>query len=587
MIAPLKYFPLIKHQLVITNIIGNSIFFDFVGTPFRTYLGKKIRFKFNSQEYSGVYQIINNNHCLNLQSINGLAIDAVIAIYDTFAVTESNEIPTVQDIVDRLIAEKVNTSLSNGIFSVINSGKLGLLDSVDKAKLSQKEFFVYDSELKTINDEYSRLICFEVSKTNKHRILLTNDTFNGHFLDAELSFDYKTMDYINILFQINHCTFNDNNKITFQFRKLETLDGKFYIGVYLKSTIQQSLNLGFSTFDFEDFGDIVLANPAVVIDLNTDISPVQEIDILRTVLSVSNRFIKILTTGGGGTGDAVTLQDYTSQVQLGAIEIGQIIPAGTSFDAFVRLAIEKVFNPTFTNPSASLTISGISQNVESGLIASPELILNFNRGSINGRMDGTIWNPNLVQNPRAGEASEYTLNGQGNGLNNNLQLNDIQLFDGSNNFSGSVEFLDGPQPKNSKDENFGSPYLASILNASGIIYGRRNAFYGTDLLSDIPYTTSEQVRALINKLLNPVNNSTFVINVPIGSKMVVFAYPGTLREVSSVIYIEAMNTEIKNIFSLININVEGLNGYNPINYKLYYYVPVNPISQEINYRVTI
>ena len=50
---------------------------------------------------------------------------------------------------------------------------------------------------------------------------------------------------------------------------------------------------------------------------------------------------------------------------------------------------------------------------------------------------------------------------------------------------------------------------------------------------------------------------------------IVFAYPASIRDVSSVIDVGGMNAEIKTAFTKYEVQVEGANGYTAAAYKVY------------------
>lgn len=113
----------------------------------------------------------------------------------------------------------------------------------------------------------------------------------------------------------------------------------------------------------------------------------------------------------------------------------------------------------------------------------------------------------------------------------------------------------------------------------------RNGFYGTDT-DPTPLTTSDQVRALTS-VKNVKKGSTFTIQVPVGANKVVIAYPSTLGEVASVLFVESMNAEIVSVFNKTNIQIEGANGYSSTEYNVYQYVPSVPFSQVSTFKVTV
>lgn len=114
----------------------------------------------------------------------------------------------------------------------------------------------------------------------------------------------------------------------------------------------------------------------------------------------------------------------------------------------------------------------------------------------------------------------------------------------------------------------------------------RASFYGTDSANNVAYTTSDEVRALSGKVLGSKTGDKITINIAPNSKMVVVALP-TGRTIASAIYVEGMNAEVKDIFSLTNVAVEGAEAYTAETYNVYTYIPVNPFEKTATYKITL
>lgn len=316
---------------------------------------------------------------------------------------------------------------------------------------------------------------------------------------------------------------------------------------------------------------------------STSIIPDSEQDLIDNIVYR----IEVLEAGGGGTGgSAVTTKDVTSLLDVGAIITGQTIASGTTFQTFVEKLLTKTFYPTFVAPSATFT-SSLSSSLECGTIANNTLTLVLNRGQILGKNVNGIWSSNEFQNYRSGSATNYTINSSDLDLVNTLTTNNYQVVEGVNTFTGSINYGIGYQPKDSVDADYSAPLPAGVIDKTVTIYGRRNLFYGCDSTNNVVYTTSAEIRALSNKSLNPANGTTFTVNIPSGAKMVVFAYPSSLRDLSSVVYIEGLGAEVKDIFTKSIVSVTGANDYSAIDYKVYTYIPASPFSATATYNVTI
>ena len=271
----------------------------------------------------------------------------------------------------------------------------------------------------------------------------------------------------------------------------------------------------------------------------------------------------------------------TSDVTVGGIEVSQVIPKNTSFQQFVETLLTKIYYPTITAPSATMS-SNIGTNVEAGT-QGITLTVNLNRGAITGKTVSGIWDPNTLQDYRSGTATQYIILGVNNGTTSSYTSAAAIIQEGTNTFNGSVTYATGPQPVDSKGQNYLSPLASNTIAVSTPVYGRRKAFYGVDNNA----ANSSDIRSLAGSLLNPSNGSTFTISIPIGTVNVVFAYPSSLRNVTSVLYEEGFDADVKGNFTSSTVSVEGANSYTATNYKVYKYTPVTAFTQAATYNVTI
>jgi hypothetical protein len=285
-------------------------------------------------------------------------------------------------------------------------------------------------------------------------------------------------------------------------------------------------------------------------------------------------------------GLVTTDSDVISDVDVGGISKTDIVPSGTSLQEFITQMLSQTYYPTFVLPSVNLT-DNIAATVEVGTLGLT-LTANYNAGAINGDISGGIWDPNLKQADRAGVATQYTFSGTTIASSpviqagNSLALPTTTIEEGVNTFNVVTDHDAGTQPLDSLGAAFDSPLPSGDVSDGLTVNGKRNAFYGVDLAS----IDSAGVRALTSKL-NPSNGTSFTINIPAGATDVVFAYPATLRDVDSVIYVEGLNAETKTAFSQQTVNVEGANSYTAIGYKLYTFTPANPFGATATYIVTI
>ena len=130
-------------------------------------------------------------------------------------------------------------------------------------------------------------------------------------------------------------------------------------------------------------------------------------------------------------------------------------------------------------------------------------------------------------------------------------------------------------------------YKSASAKSTTKITGYRNSFYGTLTTKD-GELNSALIRALSgksNKALAAGNS--FNLAIPVGAIRVVFAYPATLRDVNSVQDVNGMNAEVKSAFTKTVVSVEGANGYQAIDYKVYVFDMAKANDAANTYKVTI
>ena len=113
----------------------------------------------------------------------------------------------------------------------------------------------------------------------------------------------------------------------------------------------------------------------------------------------------------------------------------------------------------------------------------------------------------------------------------------------------------------------------------------RNSFYGT--LESKSELTSDVIRGLNASNSSLSDGSVKKVNIPLKALRVVFAYPDTLRDLSSVTDTNGLMAEILSSFTKITVNVEGNNHYQAIPYNVYYLDYANPNDKANSYTFTI
>ena len=255
-----------------------------------------------------------------------------------------------------------------------------------------------------------------------------------------------------------------------------------------------------------------------------------------------------------------------------------IAAAGKNLKQVFDTIFVKEKNPSVTQPSVNVSLAGAGAK-EVGTKVTPSYTATFNAGKYEfGPATGcsiTSWSVTDTNNAEpldtaAGSFAEITV-----------------ADDTNYKVTATGNFSEGVIPVT----NVGNEYAAGKIAAgsksatSSAITGYRNSFYGT--LTEKGELTSDIIRSLgkSNKALT--NGSTFGITIPVGAMRVVFAYPATLRDVTSVKDVNGLNAEISGAFTKSTLSVEGLNNFQGINYKVYVTDFAEAVATANTYKVTI
>lgn len=238
-------------------------------------------------------------------------------------------------------------------------------------------------------------------------------------------------------------------------------------------------------------------------------------------------------------------------------------------------------NPSITQPSVSISSSSFKA-YEVGTNVTPSYTATLNPGSYQyGPATGitaTSWS--VVDN--AAEPNTLTTASG--------SFPQMQVVDGTSySITATASYGDGAIPNTA----LGQEYAAGQIKAGsksatkGTITGYRNGFYGTTTSQSSGTFESDNIRALTATNKAVTAGTVWNISIPVGARSVVFAYPATIRDVTSVLDANGLNAEIKTAFTKVQAQVAGANGYNPIEYKVYYTNYANANDTQNTYKVTI
>lgn len=275
-------------------------------------------------------------------------------------------------------------------------------------------------------------------------------------------------------------------------------------------------------------------------------------------------------------------QDLITTSAIGNITLtnGQatIAAAGKNLKQVFDTIFVKEKNPKITQPSVAITANA-NKAYEVGTTVTPTYTATLNAGSYEfGPATGiaaTSWNIT-----DSNSATKTT----------NTGSFDAFVVDDSTNYTitATATYGDGAIPKT----NVGNDYAAGKIVAgsksksSAAITGFRKGFYGT--LTSKEDLTSDIIRGLDGKTtIAPAVGNKWTLNIPAGAQRVVFAYPATIRNVSSVTDRNGMNAEINTAFTMSQMDIEGANGHTAIAYKVYVLDFATPADVANAYTITL
>lgn len=273
-------------------------------------------------------------------------------------------------------------------------------------------------------------------------------------------------------------------------------------------------------------------------------------------------------------------KEYTlNGTDLGALQNGDSIPAGTSMDDLLNLITQKAVHPTYTAPTVSIAKSGsgiASGSYEAGTSITPILAATFNKNDAGDLTKLAILKG--TEEVGSGATSPYTYTGDA-----------FVLGDETITYKAQATYADGPVKNNNLNQPDATGQIkAGTKDSSNFTFtGQRNAFWGYGA-GTIESPTSDQIRGLANKRLNVAANNVISVAVATGSQHIIFALPAprTLKQVS---YDDLGDKGMLTAFTSSTVQVAdargGSNGLK--DYNVYVYNMSTASSATMNFSFTI
>lgn len=220
-----------------------------------------------------------------------------------------------------------------------------------------------------------------------------------------------------------------------------------------------------------------------------------------------------------------SIEDKTTQVQtaVGGISKGTTVSQleGQTIDSIFDQMLFPTTYPTFTAPSASISLKNYSSIVEVGVAAptASNFTTSFSKGQIT--LNGS------KQNDRSGnlkESSSFIYLG-GNTSNTTLPTT---VSVGNTSYQYHAEYEAGPQPKDSKGNDYGSPLSAGSVNSSSVTVNGTYPWYASTSSATSSNPVVKQSLVSWNTTSGSMSTGNFEVQ-PSGTLPQVFKLPRQLN----------------------------------------------------------
>lgn len=238
--------------------------------------------------------------------------------------------------------------------------------------------------------------------------------------------------------------------------------------------------------------------------------------------------------------------------KLGGIAAGTTVAqlSGKSYDEIFDTLIFPTVNPTFVAPSATISLKSYSNTQEVG--ADAPTAANFNTGFNQGQI--------LVAGKEQAKRSGALDSANSHILYGSSQELPLKVVKGSMSYKYHAAYAQGPQPKDSKGNNYGTPLAAGSVDSSAVVVtGYVPAYSGL-------VSTASITEDVIKGLTKTVSaKKTIKVAGPISEQYICFAAPAGWS-VSNIK--DSNNFDVTSSYTTSTVSVTGLDGQ-AVNYTVY------------------
>lgn len=259
--------------------------------------------------------------------------------------------------------------------------------------------------------------------------------------------------------------------------------------------------------------------------------------------------------------------DLTYTAPIGVLTVpssgsGSIASTGKNVNDVLASILAKETNPTITQPSASVTLTGAGAK-EVGSKFTPAYTASLNPGKYQFGPDTGITATTYAisdSNSKTADTATGTFDEMTVGDDTNYKV------------SATISYGDGAIPKTNIKNDYAAGQIkaGSKTASSAAVTGFRNWFMyvGTDETE----LSSAVIRSATAKGTGKNASTQNGVTIPAGTKRIFVAIPagtGYTKQLKSVIDVDGMGLDVFANFTLSTVAVEGANGYTAMNYNVW------------------
>lgn len=295
-------------------------------------------------------------------------------------------------------------------------------------------------------------------------------------------------------------------------------------------------------------------------------------------LYVSKVMENILVDAGitGNTikiGEPITIKG----VNIGSYKDGDIITKDIDLYAILKNLLQTQVVPLYTEPN--ITTSLKPTNLEAGTVIANSITTEFTKNDA-----GPV--TRYIVSKHVGETNQVVLDV--NKLTPYI-IPSTALTDNAISYTVTIHYADGPI----KQDNLGQACPDGHIRAGRItkttsIDAHRKCFYGAEAGPTDPCLVCNDVRTLPNKTDAELKlgDNCVAIECKPGDTRLTVAYPAYLPDIFYITSFK-LGLIVTGVFEKSTIMVSGNNDYEPIEYKVYTYIPAIPFPSGDGYLVSI